>query len=260
MMCMDTIDKLLTRRNALGLMGGAALAAVVSACGGGSSTASSSRKATSTTTTTTSPTTSTSTSNADTTSCTLTPQETAGPYPLDLHNNPTMFRKDITEGKTGVPLTLTLTMLNTKQDCAPITNARIDVWHCDKDGVYSGFSQPGVNTVGDTFCRGIQLTDTDGKVTFTTIYPGWYSGRITHIHFQLYLNNGLVATSQLAFPQDITTAAYNSALYKAHGQNSSVSSFAQDNVFSDGTTGEMLTLTGDTSSGYTATLTAGVAV
>jgi protocatechuate 3,4-dioxygenase beta subunit len=258
--CMESIDKLLTRRNALGLMVGAALAAVVSACGGGSSTASSSRTTSTATTTTPSTSTNTSTSNADTTTCTLTPQETAGPYPLDLHSTPAMFRKDITEGKTGVPLTLTLTMLNTKQDCAPITNARIDVWHCDKDGVYSGFSQPGANTVGDTFCRGIQLTDSDGKVTFTTIYPGWYRGRITHIHFQLYLNNGLVATSQLAFPQDITTAVYDSALYKAHGQNSSVSSFSQDNVFSDGTTGEMLTLTGDASSGYTATLTAGVAV
>jgi protocatechuate 3,4-dioxygenase beta subunit len=260
MVCMETIDKLLTRRNALGVMGGAALAAVVSACGGGSSTASTSRRTTTSTTTSPATSTSTSTSNANATSCTLTPQETAGPYPLDLHNNLAMFRKDITEGKTGVPLTLTLTMLNTKQDCAPITNARIDVWHCDKDGVYSGFSQPGANTVGDTFCRGIQLTDSTGKVTFTTIYPGWYSGRITHIHFQLYLNNGLVATSQLAFPQEITTAVYNSALYKAHGQNSSVSSFAQDNVFSDGTTGEMLTVTGDTTSGYTATLTAGVAV
>jgi protocatechuate 3,4-dioxygenase beta subunit len=262
MVNMDTIDKLLTRRNALGLMGGAALAAVVSACGGGSSTASSSRTTSTSTTTTTTPSTSTSTatSNADTTTCTLTPQETAGPYPLDLHNNPAMFRKDITEGKTGVPLALTLTMLNTNKDCAPITNARIDVWHCDKDGVYSGYSQAGANTVGETFCRGIQLTDRDGKVTFTTIYPGWYRGRITHIHFQLYLNNGLVATSQLAFPQDITTAVYDSALYKAHGQNTSVSSFSQDNVFSDGTTGEMLTLTGDASSGYTATLTAGVAV
>jgi protocatechuate 3,4-dioxygenase beta subunit len=171
-----------------------------------------------------------------------------------------MFRQDITEGKTGVPLTLTLTILNTNQGCAPITNARVDVWHCDKDGVYSGFRQPGANSVGDTFCRGIQLTDRDGKVTFTTIYPGWYRGRITHIHFQVYLNNGLVATSQLAFPQEITTAVYDSTLYKAHGQNTAVRSFAQDNVFSDGTTGEMLALTGDPSSGYTATLTAGVAV
>ena len=259
--CMETVGKVLTRRNALGLMGGAALAAVVSACGGGSSTASSSRRTATSSTTTTSPSATTTTTPAvATTSTTLIPEETAGPYPLDLHNNQAMFRRDITEGKTGVALTLALTILNTGQNGAPISNARVDVWHCDKDGVYSGYSQPGANTVGETFCRGIQLTDSDGKVTFTTIYPGWYSGRITHIHFQVYLNNGLVATSQLAFPQEITTTVYDSALYKAHGQNTSVSSFSQDNVFNDGTTGEMLALTGDTSSGYTATLTAGVAV
>lgn len=254
------LDTSVTRRSALGLMGGAAFAAVLAACGGGdsrssSSSARSSGSKTTSTTTTTTPSTTT-TTPASTTSATLIPEETAGPYPLDLHNNQAMFRPDITEGKTGVPLTLTLTLLNASQT---LTNARVDVWHCDKDGVYSGYSQAGANTVGETFCRGIQLTDRDGKVTFTTIYPGWYSGRITHIHFQLYLNNGLAATSQLAFPQEVTTTVYNSALYRGRGQNTSVSTFSQDNVFGDGTTGEMLALTGDPSSGYTATLSAGVA-
>jgi len=84
-------------------------------------------------------------------------------------------------------------------------------------------------------------------------------GRITHIHFQVYLNNGLVATSQLAFPDDVTKAVYSSALYVAKGQNTSVQGFAQDNVFSDGTAGEMLALTGSVDTGFTGTLTAVVA-
>jgi hypothetical protein len=89
----------------------------------------------------------------------------------------------------------------------------------------------------------------------TTIYPG----RITHIHFQVFLNNGLVATSQLAFPQEITKAVYDTADYAAHGQNTTVTDFSQDGVFSDGTTGEMLALKKDSSAGYHATLTVGIA-
>ena len=104
--------------------------------------------------------------------------------------------------------------------------------------------------------RGIQLTDAGGKVTFQTVYPGWYAGRITHIHFQVYMNNGLVATSQLAFPDDVTKAVYSSSLYAAKGQNSSVQSAAQDNVFADGTAHETLAITGSVDSGFTGSLTA----
>jgi protocatechuate 3,4-dioxygenase beta subunit len=188
---------------------------------------------------------------------TLTPQETAGPYPLDLHSTPSFFRSDVTEGKTGVPLTVTLTVLNANG--SPLTNARVDIWHCDKDGLYSGYRQPAADTVGQTFLRGIQLTDSTGKVTFKTVYPGWYSGRITHIHFQVYLNNGLIATSQLAFPDNVTNAVYSSALYAARGQNSSVRSTAADSVFSDGTDHEMLAVAGTVAGGFIATLTAVVA-
>ena len=79
--------------------------------------------------------------------CVLIPQETAGPFTLDLEGNPEFLRQDITEGKTGVPLELTLNLVNVKDGCAPIKNARVDVWHCDKDGVYSGFA--GEQTHGD---------------------------------------------------------------------------------------------------------------
>jgi protocatechuate 3,4-dioxygenase beta subunit len=99
-------------------------------------------------------------------------------------------------------------------------------------------------------------------VTFQTIYPGWYAGRITHIHFQVYLttlSGTASATSQLAFPPDITTAVYASSLYAARGQNTSVTSFAADNVFSDGTQYQLATVTGTIAGGLGAALTVGVA-
>jgi len=136
----------------------------------------------------------------------------------------------------------------------------VDIWHCDAAGNYSDESANG--TAGQKYLRGYQVTDATGKVQFTTIYPGWYSGRITHIHFQVYLHDNLnvtaTATSQLAFPQAITQAVYASSLYAGHGQNSSVTSFSQDNVFSDGTTYQMLTVTGDVNNGYTASIVVGV--
>ncbi len=155
-------------------------------------------------------------------SCILIPRETAGPFPLNLSNNPEYFRRDIAEDRSGVPLHLTLKVVNANAECAPIANARVDVWHCDERGVYSGFSNQsgGVNASGQTFCRGIQLSDENGDVAFTTVYPGWYRGRATHIHFQVFLNNGLVATSQLAFPEEINTVVYNTTDYAARGQNS----------------------------------------
>ena len=107
----------------------------------------------------------------------------------DIASASTYLREDITEGKSGVPLQMLLTIVNVNASCAPITDALVYAWHCDKDGVYSGYSQPGSNTVGETFCRGVQMTDSTGLVRFTTIYPGWYSGRITHAHFRVYLGS-----------------------------------------------------------------------
>ncbi|WP_169426666.1 cadherin-like beta sandwich domain-containing protein [Curvibacter lanceolatus] len=197
-------------------------------------------------------------------SCTLTATETDGPYPLyAILTNSAIVRSDIRESKTGVPLTLTLTVLSTGSNCAAISGAGIYIWHCDKDGLYSGYSTSNnAGQSGLTYLRGIQVTDSNGQVTFTTIYPGWYAGRITHIHVQVYLNDNLAvsatATTQLAFPQTITTAVYNSALY-TKGQNTSVTSFSADNVFSDGTSTEMLTLSGDLSTGYSANMTISIA-
>jgi protocatechuate 3,4-dioxygenase beta subunit len=197
-------------------------------------------------------------------SCTLIPTETEGPYPLlAILGNSAMVRRDITEGKTGVPLTLVLNLRNVGSTCAPISNAAVYVWHCDKDGGYSGYSSnANGNHQGETFLRGIQVSDSAGQVTFTTIYPGWYAGRITHIHFQVYLNDNLrvtaTATSQLGFPQSVTEAVYASSLYSTHGQNSSVRGFAADNVFSDGTEYQIASVTGDVNSEFVATLDVGI--
>jgi len=198
-------------------------------------------------------------------SCTLTATETDGPYPLyAILTNSILTRSDITEGKTGVPLTLTITLQDLSNGCTPISGAGIYNWHCDKDGIYSGYAtSTNAGSTTTTFLRGVQVTDSNGQVTFTTIYPGWYAGRITHIHAQVYLNDSLVsgtavATTQFAFPTAITTAVYNSSLY-TKGQNTSVTSFSADNVFSDGTSTELLSLSGDTTSGYTATMTVSIA-
>ena len=155
--------------------------------------------------------------------------------------------------------------MDVNDGCAPIANAAVYVWHCDKDGAYSGYSssQNGSHA-GETFLRGVQTSNAAGQVQFTTIYPGWYAGRITHIHFQIFLQNntggGAEATSQIAFPQAVTQAVYASSLYAARGQNTSVASFAQDNVFSDGVDFQLATVSGSVAAGYTAALTVGVAV
>ncbi len=190
--------------------------------------------------------------------CVLIPHETAGPYPLDLSGDMSYFRTDITEGKPGMQLDLTLKVVSIQDDCNPIANARVDLWQTDKDGVYSGFVQPGNNTTGQTFCRGIQITDVNGEVKFKTIYPGWYPGRTTHNHFQVFMSNVLSATSQMAFPDAINTLVYDSPLY-IKGQNTSVPYTINDSVFADGYADQLLNLTPNgATGGYDGTLTIGI--
>ena len=191
--------------------------------------------------------------------CVVIPHETAGPFTMDLAARPEYLRRDVTEGKTGIPLALTLTLVNVNDGCKPIANARVDVWHCDKAGVYSGFD----DGRGETFLRGIQMSDEKGRVTFDTIYPGWYHGRATHIHFEVYLGNGRVATSQVAFPEDVTRDVYQSALYARRGQNRSVEGNASDFVFGHpegALPRELCTIRGDVANGYDAALNVGIAV
>jgi len=198
--------------------------------------------------------------------CALIPSEVEGPYPLlAILSNSGIVRDDIREDRTGVPLSLTLTLQNINDSCAAVKNAAVYIWHCDKDGAYSGYSSTtNGNHLNESFLRGVQLTDSNGQVSFTTIYPGWYAGRITHIHFQVYLNDNLAVTatvtSQIAFPQAVTKAVYDSDLYADRGQNTSVTDFAYDNIFSDGTSLQMATISGDTTTGYAASLVVGLAI
>lgn len=193
-------------------------------------------------------------------SCVLIPTETIGPYPLStLLNSSIILRENVAEDKTGVPLKVNLKLVNVNNNCTPVS-AYVYIWHCDKDGNYSGYS----TDVGKTYCRGVQYTNSSGVASFTTIYPGWYAGRITHIHFQVFLNSysstaQSTAISQLAFPPAVTQAVYSSSLY-TKGQNTSVASFSADNVFSDGVTYQLATVTGSVSTGYVADLQVGIAI
>lgn len=189
--------------------------------------------------------------------CVLTPQETEGPY----YFNPNLVRQDIraepTTGviKTGLPLNMTFTVVNA--DCVPIPNVLVDIWHCDKDGTYSGYAgQPGgISTVGQSFLRGIQTTGTDGKCSFISIYPGWYQGRVTHVHFKVRLTSTTYVTSQFCFPDSLNTAIYQTPLYLPKGQNSLTN--ATDNIFgSANPPGQVMAVTPNaTAGGYDGTFT-----
>jgi protocatechuate 3,4-dioxygenase beta subunit len=232
--------KKLSRREALGMMGVAGAAASLG-CGSEG---------------TTSPTTTdgtTGTTGGSASSCAVSPTETIGPYP-SLTN---FVRSDIREGKSGTPLTLTITVVNANNSCGPVANAAVDIWQCDAGGNYSEYSQPGYNGTGLTFLRGIQMSDSSGRVTFTTIFPGWYAGRATHIHVQVKVNNAVVKVTQIAFPESVIAAVYASGVYASKGQNPTSNS--GDMVFADSLASELATVTGgDATTGYTATFTVGI--
>ena len=135
--------------------------------------------------------------NADV--CIITPETTEGPYYFD----PALLRSDITEGRPGLPLKVRLQVVDAS--CAPIANARVDIWHCDAEGIYSGYN----GFEGETFMRGTQTADADGIVAFETIYPGWYPGRTPHIHFKVFLNQASVVTGQIFFPDEVSDQVYS---------------------------------------------------
>jgi protocatechuate 3,4-dioxygenase beta subunit len=251
----------MSRRTLLGSVGALSGLTLLGCSSGGSGSTAAGTTSTSTTTGTTAAAASTiTTTTTSPGSCVLIPQETVGPYPLfnDIASAAVYQRDDITEGKTGVPLRLTLSIVNVNNQCAPILTAMVYVWHCDKDGYYSGYNQNGADMRGQTFCRGVQATDTNGRVTFNTIYPGWYPGRATHIHFRVYLALDLQATSQLAFPNAVTSAVYSTPLYVAKGQNPTLPT--NDGIFSDGVTYQVCTVTENAAmGGYDAELTVGIA-
>lgn len=189
---------------------------------------------------------------ACTPACVLTPSVTEGPYYFDANQ----MRRDITEGFAGVPVELVVGLVNV-DTCAPISGALIDVWHANAAGIYSGYNQPGANTVGQDFLRGIQATDANGEAAFDTIYPGWYRGRAIHIHFKVRFSSRTYLTSQLFFPEAInTTVCTTRTPYSSRGTPDTT--HARDSIYQQtgGTT--LMTVTDNGAGGYTATIVIGV--
>lgn len=225
---------------------------------------------------------STSTTTTTTTSCSVIPEETAGPYPGDGSNsngsgvaNALMLsgivRSDIRSSiagasgvAAGVPLTVTLRLVNTRSSCADLSGYAIYLWHCDQLGRYSMYSS-GVTT--ENYLRGVQPTATDGTATFQTIFPGCYDGRMPHMHFEIFRSTSTalsysnkLKTSQLAFPDAVCDAVYATSGYTSSASNYARLSFASDGIFSDGVTTQLCTVTGSVANGYEATLTVGISV
>lgn len=140
-------------------------------------------------------------------SCPLSPRQTEGPFYFD----PRLVRRDIREGRPGVPLRLRLQVV-AAADCAPEGRARVDIWHCDAAGAYSGYE--GERSAGETWLRGTQLADAQGVVEFETLYPGWYPGRATHVHVKAWTTDRREVTSQIYFPDDLSERIHAESAYR----------------------------------------------
>jgi protocatechuate 3,4-dioxygenase beta subunit len=266
------LPRMLNRRRALALVGGAGVAALA-ACGTDrpATTASASPTTTSGTAAPTTGSTATGTATGTATAGTEIPEETAGPFPGDGSNGINVLttsgivRTDITgsfgasSGRAeGVPLTVRLTVLDTGNGSVPLRGAAVYLWHCDREGRYSLYSD---GVTRENYLRGVQETGSTGVVTFTSIYPAAYSGRWPHIHFEVYPSlaaattaSGKLRTSQLALPEDTNRLVYATDGYGASVANMSRTSLAADNVFSDGYSLQLATVTGSVRSGLTAAL------
>jgi len=199
------------------------------------------------------------------------PEETSGPYPADGSNGVDVLddsgivRTDIRSSfgdaagiAEGVPLTISLAV--TDLDGKPVKGAAVYLWHCDRDGQYSMYSDA---VAEENYLRGVQPTDDDGAVTFTSIYPACYSGRWPHVHFEVYgsvadatSSGPIIATSQLALPESACTAVYATDGYAGSLDNLAQVSLDTDLVFADDhAVHQLATMQGSVDTGYTASLT-----
>jgi hypothetical protein len=179
--------------------------------------------------------------------CVLSPAGTEGPYYLDLD----LMRRDLTEGRPGVPLLLRLTVVDT-DGCRPLPEAAVDIWHADAEGIYSGFEEGR----GARFLRGVQLTDAAGTAEFDTIVPGWYDNRTMHIHAKVHAGGDTVHTGQLYFDEELSAAVSRAEPYAGRGDPRTAN--ADDFLFPSGGAQSVLRTSGSAKSGYTASLTLGV--
>ncbi|KRE76742.1 intradiol ring-cleavage dioxygenase [Arthrobacter sp. Soil762] len=276
------LSTMISRRSLGMFLGAGGAAAALAACtpgGSGTTAGTSTSAATESATATASAATTTATPTA---SPTLTraiaecgveiPEETAGPYPGDGSNGPNVLaasgvvRQDITSSfgtgsasAEGVPLTFTLTLLDNANGCVPLAGAAVYAWHCDRDGRYSMYDSGLAN---ENYLRGVQEADANGQVTFTSIFPGAYSGRWPHIHFEVFesMSNAtaagqVLAVSQIALTKAACDDVYATAGYEASIANMKRTTLQSDNVFrNDGGIYQLATMTGSAAAGYTAGL------
>jgi protocatechuate 3,4-dioxygenase beta subunit len=255
----------LDRRRMLRLLGFGGISATMFTIAGCAPAASASPSATSTAA-------AASASSAAGASCAIIPEETAGPFPGDGSNGPDVLnqsgivRKDIrssfgssTTVAAGIPLTIQLT-IEDGSDCAPLEGAAVYLWHCDRDGNYSLYSQA---VASENYLRGVQAADASGVVTFESIFPACYSGRWPHIHFEVYPGldsatdeNHKIATSQVALPKSTCDVVYATDGYTQSATNLAQVSLTTDSVFgNDGGVQQIGTVSGDVASGFSVTLT-----
>jgi protocatechuate 3,4-dioxygenase beta subunit len=211
--------------------------------------------------------------------CTVVPSETQGPYPADGSNGPNILtqsgvvRADVrasfgaagTAVTPGTPLTVTLQVVNASDGCKALAGYAVYIWHCNASGQYSLYSS-GATT--QNWLRGVQVTDANGQVTFTTVYPGCYAGRWPHIHFEIYATvadavagSNALKTSQIAMPEAANRTVYaQSSLYPGSLSNQNQVTLRSDGVFGDdGGVYELGTVTGSIADGFAVTLQAGIA-
>ncbi|MBT2597325.1 intradiol ring-cleavage dioxygenase [Arthrobacter sp. ISL-72] len=200
------------------------------------------------------------------------PQETAGPYPGDGSNGPNVLeasgviRQDITASfgtsgikAEGVPLTVSLTLLDNSNGCKPLAGAAVYAWHCDRDGKYSMYDS---GLERENYLRGVQEADENGQLSFSTIFPGAYNGRWPHIHFEVFesMSNAtaagqVLAVSQIALTEAACNEVYATAGYETSKRNFPNTTLTSDNVFGDdGGIHQLATMSGSAAGGYTAGL------
>lgn len=258
------LEQGLARRRLFGILGGVSAAAVVSACASDADP--------STTSTAASTPGSDETSGSLDTSAGEIPEETAGPYPGDgsngvnVLNQSGVVRSDIrssfggaTGTADGVPLTVRMKVYDLNgTEATTLAGAAVYVWHCDREGNYSMYSDA---VVDENYLRGVQEADADGAVEFTTVFPGAYAGRWPHIHFEVYpslddatSSANKLRTSQLALPEDVCEQVYEADGYDRSVENLAQTSLETDMVFSDGYSLQLAAVTGNNDDGYVATL------
>ena len=158
-------------------------------------------------------------------SCVLLPEKTLGPFPLDQQFD----RRDVTEGYDGHPVRLGLRVVD--RTCAPVSGAKVEIWHADATGDYSAFVDGGAGkdeAAGTTFLRGTQTSNDEGIVEFLTVFPGWYRGRTPHIHLRVRVGDTAVLASQMFFDETYAKTVYTSGVYAQFGLPDTTN--ASDNI------------------------------